>query len=156
MGAKVEMEVVEQYPEPVGRVRVRSAPLKGVSINANEIPFLIDEIPVLSVLAAYASGATEIHGAEELRVKESDRIERVADNLRRMGVLVDTFADGLKITGGKKIKGAKLSSFGDHRIAMSFAVGALGANGDSDIEGEEVVSISYPDFFSQLRMVAHG
>jgi len=112
---------------------------------------LIDEIPVLAALAPYTSEGIEIRDARELRVKESDRIRTVATNLSRMGARVEEFEDGLRIPGGQKLRGASLDSFGDHRIAMAFAVAALGAEGETEITGAEAAMISYPDFFSVLE-----
>jgi 3-phosphoshikimate 1-carboxyvinyltransferase len=112
---------------------------------------VIDEIPVLAALAPYTSEGIEIRDARELRVKESDRIRTVATNLSRMGARVEEFEDGLRIPGGQKLHGTSLDSFGDHRIAMAFAVAALGAEGETEITGAEAATISYPEFFSVLE-----
>ena len=161
MGAKIEVENVhvlisgatgKEEQELVGDLRVKGAQgLKAVNIGESSVPLMIDELPILFVAAACAEGRSEIRGAAELRVKESDRIKAMAAGLKAMGIEVEEFKDGLAITGGK-MKGACVSSFGDHRIAMSFAIAGLAASGITEIENaEEAVKISYPDFFQTLR-----
>jgi 3-phosphoshikimate 1-carboxyvinyltransferase len=122
-----------------------------VNINDGDTAALIDEIPVLAAIAPYTSEGIEIRDARELRVKESDRIASVATNLRAMGADVEEFDDGLKIPGGQKLQGASLDSFGDHRIAMAFAVAALRAEGETEIKGAAAAVISYPEFFNALE-----
>ncbi len=130
--------------------------LRAIDVNESWIPLMIDEIPILCVAAACAQGRSEIRGATELRVKESDRIKAMAKGLESMGIEVEEFEDGLAITGGT-MKGALIDSFGDHRIAMSFAIAGLSASGITEIEnGEEAVKISYPDFFQTLKRLANG
>jgi 3-phosphoshikimate 1-carboxyvinyltransferase len=155
MGAQVTERLTAKEPELVGEVEVRGSALRGVSIPNQEVASLIDELPMLAVLACYAEGVTEVHGAEELRVKETDRIEAVAKNLNRMGAQIETFPDGFRIRGPQPLRGARIDSFGDHRIAMAFAVGALGADGPTTIENAESVGISYPTFFETLRRLSH-
>jgi 3-phosphoshikimate 1-carboxyvinyltransferase len=135
---------------------LKGGPLKGVTIAPDEVASLIDEIPMLAVLATYAHGVTEVRGAEELRVKESDRIEAFAENLRRMGVEIETFPDGFRLKGPQPLKGAVVDSFGDHRIAMAFSIGALGAKGQTQILECDSVDISYPAFFDTLRRLTDG
>lgn len=147
MGAKIEVQTTISEPEPMGYVRVRYSKLNGTSVLPEEIPSLIDEIPILAVLATQAEGRTEIRGAEELRVKESDRIEAVARNLRSMGIQIETFQDGLAIEGPQPLRGAVIDSCDDHRIAMAFAIAGLVAQGETEIDGIECVGISYPSFF---------
>jgi len=118
------------------------------------VPSLIDEFPVLCVAAALAEGTTTIQGAEELRVKESDRIKTIASELRKMGVEIDEYPDGLSIKGAEKIHGAEVESHGDHRIAMSMAVAALAAEGKTVIHGASAVDISFPGFFDTLRRLS--
>jgi 3-phosphoshikimate 1-carboxyvinyltransferase len=125
-------------------------------IEGSEIPNVIDEIPILAVAGALASGKTVIRDAKELRVKETDRIAAIATNLRAMGADVEEAPDGITINGGKKLKGAKLSSFGDHRIAMAFAIAGLFATGETVIEDIECVQTSYPGFETALRQVQKG
>jgi 3-phosphoshikimate 1-carboxyvinyltransferase len=152
MGADIMVaNAVEVSGEPVADLHCRSSRLKGVEISKEDIPSLIDEFPVLCVLAACAEGRTEIRGAGELRVKESDRIRAMADGLRRMGVEVEEYDDGLGITGTEKMTGASVESYGDHRIAMSLAVAALAAGGSTVIRDAQSVEISYPDFFAALK-----
>ena len=117
---------------------------------------MIDEIPVIAVAAALANGTTIIRDAAELRVKETDRIAAVASNLRAMGVTVEEFPDGMAITGGSPLKGAKLPCHGDHRIAMAFAVAGLFAEGETIIEDTACVNTSYPGFAEALRHIQKG
>jgi 3-phosphoshikimate 1-carboxyvinyltransferase len=114
------------------------------------VPSLIDELPMLAVLASQADGTTQVFGAEELRVKETDRIEAVATNLRAMKAAIETTHDGYVVNGPQKLHGAEINSYHDHRIAMAFSIGALVASGDSLIHGAECVAISYPEFYQTL------
>lgn len=140
----------EQHGELVGTLEVRGGALKGARITAGDTAALIDEIPVLAAIAPYTAEGIEIRDARELRVKESDRISSVATNLRLMGAEVEEFDDGLRIPGGQKLHGASLDSFGDHRIAMAFAVAGLRAQGETEIKGADAATISFPEFFSTL------
>lgn len=151
MGAQIEIEITHEMPEPVGNIKLQSGGLKGVRIEPSEIPAMIDELPLLAVLATQAKGVTEVIGAEELRFKETDRIEAVATNLRLMGANIETRADGFLIEGPQKLRGAILDSFHDHRIAMAFSMAALIAEGQSLIQNADCVAISYPDFFETLE-----
>jgi 3-phosphoshikimate 1-carboxyvinyltransferase len=152
LGLRVHMgELEEQHGELVGTLRVEGGTLRGVRVAGADTAAVIDEIPVLAALAPYTSEGIEIRDARELRVKESDRIRTVATNLSRMGARVEEFEDGLRIPGGQKLHGTSLDSFGDHRIAMAFAVAALGAEGETEITGAEAATISYPEFFSVLE-----
>ncbi len=143
-----------QGGEPVADLLVRSSSLHGTAVEGDIIPTLIDEIPVIAVLAAYAGGETVIRDAAELKVKESDRIAVVTDALSLMGADVTGTDDGMVIRGGRPLHGAAIRSFMDHRIAMSFAVASLNAEGVTSIEGAEIVDISYPGFFEDLRSVS--
>jgi len=151
MGAQVReaVEDVDQL-EPRGVVEVTGVPLKGTVIHGKEIPQLIDELPVLAVAGALASGTTIIRHAQELRVKETDRIAAIAHNLRAMGVQVIELNDGLEIHGPAPLRGARLSSFGDHRVAMAFAVAGLFADGETIIQDAECIRESYPGFEKAL------
>jgi 3-phosphoshikimate 1-carboxyvinyltransferase len=140
--------------EPVGSIRAMAGPLRGGEIPAEMIPGLIDELPVLAVLGTQTENGLVFRGAQELRVKESDRIAVVADNLCRMGAEVEEFPDGLRIAGRQRLKGAKISSYGDHRIAMAFAVAGLIADGTTAIDGSDCVQISFPSFFEIVARVA--
>ena len=134
-------------------IRARYGPLKGAAIGGADVPSLIDEIPVLAVAAAAADTLTEIGGAAELRVKESDRIATVADGLRAFGVTLETKADGFVVAGGARLRGTRADAAGDHRVAMAMAVAALAADGDSVVEGWESVVTSYPGFESDLAIL---
>jgi len=151
MGASIEIKIVKELPEPVGTVRVLAAQLRGIKITKEQVPSLIDELPLLAVLATQAHGVTEVRGAEELRVKESDRIEMVATNLRAMGIEIETFDDGFKIIGPQKLTGAEIQSDHDHRIAMAFSVAALVADQETVIHDAECVAVSYPRFYETLE-----
>ena len=149
MGASIEVSNLHDVSgEPVGDIYCRGkAVLKAVSITGDSIPSLIDEFPVLCVAASLAEGTTTIKGAQELRVKESDRISTIAAELRKMGVEIEEYPDGLSIKGAEKLRGAEVESHGDHRIAMSMAVAALVAEGRTVINGASAVNISFPGFF---------
>jgi 3-phosphoshikimate 1-carboxyvinyltransferase len=151
MGAQVReaIEDVDQI-EPQGTVEVTGAPLKGTVIQGKEIPQLIDELPILAVAGALASGTTIIRHAKELRVKETDRIAAIAHNLRAMGAQVVELDDGLEIHGRADLRGARVASFGDHRIAMAFAVAGMFADGETIVQDVECVRESYPGFEKAL------
>jgi 3-phosphoshikimate 1-carboxyvinyltransferase len=152
MGAQVReaVEDVEQV-EPRGIVEVTGFPLRGTVIQGKEVPHLIDELPILSVAGALANGKTIIRQAQELRVKETDRIAAIAHNLRTMGVQVSELKDGLEIHGPAPLHGARLPSFGDHRIAMAFAVAGLFADGETVVQDAECIRESYPGFEAVLE-----
>jgi 3-phosphoshikimate 1-carboxyvinyltransferase len=154
MGADVETTFRRREPEPIGSVRVRSSELRAVDLGADEIPLVIDELPLLAVLATRAEGRTLVRGAAELRVKESDRIEAIADALRAMGAVIETFDDGFAIDGPQQLRGALIDPQGDHRIAMAAAVASLAAHGDTTIFDAECVGVSYPSFYGTLASVS--
>jgi 3-phosphoshikimate 1-carboxyvinyltransferase len=139
--------------EPVADIRVRSSQLKGCEISGALIPRLVDEIPILTVAALFAQGRTVIKDAAELRVKESDRLAVMADQLGRMGATITELPDGLEITGSQSLTGAELDSCTDHRIAMSLAIAALLARGESHLQRAEAAAVSYPSFFETLATV---
>ena len=143
------IEEVDQV-EPRGTVEITGVPLKGTVIQGKEIPQLIDELPILAVAGALASGSTIIRHAQELRVKETDRIAAIAHNLRAMGVEVIERNDGLEIHGRAELRGARVASFGDHRIAMAFAVAGMFADGETIVQDVECVRESYPGFEKAL------
>ncbi len=155
MGMKLNfLKVEEQFGELIGTVQAQAAGLKGATIKGGLTAALIDELPALAAIAPYTREGIEIRDAKELRVKESDRIAAVAENLRRMGATVEEFEDGLRVPGGQKLHGAEIETYGDHRIAMAFSVAALRAEGETKIVGSEAVAVSYPEFFETLeRMV---
>jgi 3-phosphoshikimate 1-carboxyvinyltransferase len=144
----------EMHGEMVGTLQVEGGTLKGATIAGADSAALIDELPVLAAIAPYTEQGIELRDAKELRVKESDRIAAVATNLRMMGAQVEEREDGLRIPGGQTLHGAELDSFGDHRIAMAFAVAALRARGETLIRGAESAAISYPAFFQTLEGLA--
>jgi 3-phosphoshikimate 1-carboxyvinyltransferase len=147
MGAQVReaVEDVDQL-EPRGIVEVTGASLKGTVIQGKEVPQLIDELPILAVAGALASGTTIIRHAQELRVKETDRIAAIAHNLRIMGAQVIEMKDGLEIHGPAPLHGARVASFGDHRIAMAFAVAGMFADGETVVQDADCIRESYPGF----------
>jgi 3-phosphoshikimate 1-carboxyvinyltransferase len=151
MGALVKEHVVQTDGEPSGTIEVRGTRLKATTIGGKEIPNVIDELPILAVAAALAEGTTIIRDAKELRVKETDRIAAVAKNLRAFGVPVEEKDDGMEITGMAPLHGADVESYGDHRIAMSAAILALFAEGESTIRNTDCVATSYPGFEDILR-----
>jgi 3-phosphoshikimate 1-carboxyvinyltransferase len=152
MGAHVR-EVVQdcEHGEPRGEVRIDGTRLHGTVIAGTEIPNVIDEIPILAVAAALAQGKTLIRDAHELRVKETDRLAAVAQNLTAMGVDVVEFQDGLEINGGAPLMSGQLKSYRDHRIAMAFAIAGLFADGETVIEDAECIHTSYPGFENHLN-----
>ena len=139
--------------EEAADLLVRSSSLHGTVLAGELIPTLIDEIPVIAVLAAFAEGTTIIRNAEELKVKESNRLDIMVDGLSRMGADIDGTDDGMIIRGGKSLHGAVIDSHLDHRIAMSFAVAALAADGETEILDADCVNISYPEFYRDLKML---
>lgn len=152
MGARISVENERQGGgEPVADVIVESSALKGVSIGGDIVPSVIDEIPVIAVAAAVAQGDTRISGAEELRVKESDRIAGMAHELAKFGASVEEQPDGMMIHGVREVHGAHCDSYGDHRLAMAFAVLGLVASGETIVHDSESVAISYPAFWQQLE-----
>jgi 3-phosphoshikimate 1-carboxyvinyltransferase len=154
MGAQIT-EVIDhsRCGEPVGRIEVHGGKLCGTTIEGADIPNVIDEIPVIAVAGALAEGKTIIRDAKELRVKESDRIATVTHGLRLMGAQVEEFFDGMEIQGGAHLKGARIDSHGDHRIAMAFAIAGLHAEGETLITGADCIRTSYPGFEDQIREV---
>jgi 3-phosphoshikimate 1-carboxyvinyltransferase len=155
MGLRISVTKLDQiHGEMVGSLQVEGGKLKGATISGADSAALIDELPVLAAIAPYSEEGIEIRDAKELRVKESDRISAVSENLRRMGAEVEEREDGLTIPGGQRLHGAEIDSFSDHRIAMAFAVAALRARGETLIRGAESAAISYPAFFETLEQVA--
>lgn len=146
MGAKLSYEIDSERIEPVGRVCVASSELYGIGVEKN-IAWLIDEIPALSIAFACAKGVSRVRGAQELKVKESNRLNAIVKNLNILGIQAHELEDGLEVHGGE-FKGGKVSSYGDHRIAMSFAL--VGIKKPVEIEGSECVEISFPNFFEIL------
>lgn len=157
MGAAIQMlGLKSSHGELVGDLSVKGTPLKGGVIAGEQIPLLIDELPMLAALGPYTDEGIEIRNAAELRVKESDRIAALTENLRRMGATVEERPDGLKVEGRRagKLHGAEIEPRGDHRIAMAFAVAALGAEGNTVIRNSDCAGVSFPNFFKELNRMA--
>ena len=156
MGADIAAEHVREISgEPVADIRCRGGnELRAVSIRGDEIPLLIDEFPILCVAATRAEGVTSITGAEELRVKESDRIRAMATELRKLGAELEEHPDGISIKGEASLRGSEVRSYGDHRIAMSLSVAALLAEGTTVINDASCVDISFPGFFEELKRLS--
>jgi 3-phosphoshikimate 1-carboxyvinyltransferase len=157
MGASVSVLNLEsKQGELIGDLTVKGAQLKGGIISGDLVPLLIDELPMLAALGPYTEQGIEIRDAGELRVKESDRIAALAENLKRMGAKVDERPDGLRVEGRSagELHGAEIDPRGDHRIAMAFAVAALAAQGDTRILDSECAGVSFPKFFEELRRLA--
>lgn len=153
MGAAVREVVENDDAEPMGTIEIRGDRLKGTTIAGKEIPNVIDELPIIAVAGALAHGKTVIADAGELRVKETDRLAAVATNLRAMGAQISETEDGMEIIGGVPLHGARVQSFGDHRIAMAFAIAGLFAEGETIIEDTECVATSYPGFEDALEKI---
>jgi len=157
MGASLQvLSLRSAQGEVIGDLAVRGAELKGGVIEGQEIPLVIDELPMLAALGPFTEEGIEIRNAGELRVKESDRIAALAENLRRMGATVTERPDGLRVEGRSagKLQGAEIEPRGDHRIAMAFAVAALAASGPSTIRDAECAGVSYPAFYDDLARVS--
>ncbi len=155
MGANVRvLDVRQESGELVGDISVRSGPVRGGVLEGAMTAALIDEVPALAVLGAVTEHGIVVRDASELRVKETDRIATIAENLGRMGVQVEACPDGLRVPGGQRFRAAELDSFGDHRIAMAFSIAALAADGPCTIRSAEAASVSFPEFYSTLRQIA--
>jgi 3-phosphoshikimate 1-carboxyvinyltransferase len=157
MGASIQMlSVKTSHGEVVGDLAIKGASLRGGVIEGDVIPLVIDELPMLAALGPYTEEGIEIRNATELRVKESDRIAALAENLRRMGATVEERPDGLKVAGRQagKLHGAEIEPRGDHRIAMAFAVAGLAAEGATVIRDADCAGVSYPTFFEELNRLA--
>lgn len=152
MGANIHLDnVIDKGGEPFADIVIKHSELRGTIIEGSIIPTLIDEIPILAVLACFTKGDTIIKDAAELKVKESNRIDVMVENLTKMGADITATDDGMIIRGGKPLHGALVESKSDHRIAMSFAIASLMAEGDTEIINAECVDISYPQFYEDLE-----
>lgn len=151
LGGRVELGEAraDHHGEPVGTVTVSYGGVGRAEVTPDEVPGVIDELPVLAALATHG-GEFKVTGAQELRVKESDRIASLADGLRRMGGEIEEFADGFHVHGGRRLVGGEVDAKHDHRLAMAFAIAALGATGSTTIHGAEAAAVSYPEFFGVL------
>lgn len=154
MGVSVDWKVKgEILGEPIGTLTVKSAPLKGVSLRGDDIPTVIDEIPVLAVMASQAKGETVIRDAGELRLKESDRIKAICENLRRMGARIQELSDGFRILGPSRLRAAAVTTYSDHRIAMAFAIAGRVASDITRLDDPDCVEVSYPGYHKVLKQV---
>ncbi|MEC2070830.1 3-phosphoshikimate 1-carboxyvinyltransferase [Alkalihalophilus marmarensis] len=136
--------------EPIADLTIETSSLKGIEIGGDLIPRLIDEIPVIAVLASQAQGKTVIKDAEELKVKETNRIDTVVSELKKLGASIEATEDGMIIEGSRSLKGATVNSYGDHRIGMAMAIAGLITEGQVDIERSEAIAVSYPSFFEHI------
>lgn len=151
MGASIEVKQTQSEPEPLGEITVQGRALQGSRITAEEIPSLIDELPVMITVMALAEGESLVSGAKELRVKETDRIKSMVTNLNALGGKLQELEDGCMIRGVSEFKGGKVTSFGDHRTAMSMAVASLKTQGGIKIEEFDCVNTSFPGFFAEWK-----
>ncbi|GBD13636.1 3-phosphoshikimate 1-carboxyvinyltransferase [bacterium HR24] len=142
--------------EPVADIAVRSSSLRGIEVDGEMVPRLIDEVPLLALAACFAHGETVVRGARELRVKESDRLRATARELGRLGADIEELDDGLRIRGGIRLQGCRVRSYGDHRLAMMLAVAGLMATGETVIGNAGAVLVSYPEFWGELERLASG
>lgn len=155
MGADISLKEERMWgPEPVADIVVRSSRLRGAVIGGDLVPRAIDELPLLALAGCFAEGETVIKDAAELRVKESDRVRTTADGLRRMGAEIEEQPDGLRVQGGRKLHGARVSSHGDHRLAMMLAVAGSIASGETAVGNSAAVAVSYPLFWRDLETIA--
>lgn len=151
MGADLKVEEVDDAgPEPYGDVTVKWAPLKGITIDADAVPYLVDEVPLLLMVGAFAEGETLIKGIGELRVKETDRVSAAVEGLSGLGAVVEAGEDWVRVEGGHPLKGGVVDSCGDHRMAMMFTIAAHAIASDSVIRGVQCESKSFPGFFEQF------
>ncbi|MBI4560887.1 MAG: 3-phosphoshikimate 1-carboxyvinyltransferase [Candidatus Rokubacteria bacterium] len=153
MGASVRLSEQAEEGEPTATLRASTSRLRGASVGGRLIPWLIDELPVLAVAAALAEGTSEVRDAQELRVKESDRISTLASELSKLGVRIEEREDGFLIRGGFPLTGARVESHGDHRIAMALIVAGLLAAGQTVVEDTACIATSFPEFISTLQAV---
>ncbi|MFJ8527104.1 3-phosphoshikimate 1-carboxyvinyltransferase [Bacillus sp. NPDC094106] len=152
MGASISIHNIRNEElEPCGDLTIETSKLKGIEIGGSLIPRLIDEIPIIALLATQATGTTIIKDAEELKVKETNRIDTVVKELRKLGVQIEATSDGMIIYGNQKLQGSMVDSHGDHRIGMMLAVASCIVEGEVEIKGSDAVAVSYPNFFEQLE-----
>ena len=139
--------------EPIGNIEISTSSLKGTNINGSIIPKLIDELPIIALLATQAEGTTVISDAKELKVKETNRIDTVVTELSKLGANITATEDGMIIQGKTKLRGSKVTSYGDHRIGMMLAIAALVAEGEMILENPEAIAVSYPSFFEHIEQL---
>jgi 3-phosphoshikimate 1-carboxyvinyltransferase len=154
MGAGMEcLDQWDEAGERIGNLKIFHQPMIGISITKTGVPGLIDELPIIAILATQAKGETKVRGAEELRVKECDRIHAVCKNLKNMGADIEELDDGFIINGPTPLNGTTIETFHDHRITMAFTIAGLIAEGDTVLNHPKCVSISYPEFFDVLEQL---
>ena len=154
MGTGIEcLNQWEETGELIGNLKIFHKSLQGINIDENDVPVLIDEIPIIAILATQSRGITEVRGAEELRIKECDRIHAICKNLKKMGADIHELDDGFIINGPTPLYGSKIETFHDHRIAMAFSIAGLVADGKMILDHPECVSISYPEFYDELERI---
>jgi len=156
MGANLTIEFKKDQGEPIGDIRVKSARLKAIQLNQSWIPKLIDELPILMILCALAEGRSVIEGAEELRVKETDRIRSMAEGLKAIGGKVEERPDGCVIEGAQDFTGGTIKSYGDHRTAMSFLIAGLRSKKGIAVEDTDCIQTSYPQFWDDLSRLSNA
>ncbi len=155
MGAKIEVEETNSEPEPAGDLHIVHSQMQNITIDENIVPNIIDEVPILAILAAQSEGTFTLKGASELRHKESDRLNAIAVNLANVGINVQELPDGLIIEGGQEIKGGKAAAFGDHRIAMSFAIAGLISKEKIELDDPHCADVSFPSFWDLLKQIVN-
>ena len=153
MGTSIEKDIIQDKPEPIGEIHVNSCDLNNIEIPLELVPNIIDEIPILSVLATQANGRFLLHGAKELRFKESDRIATIVNNFRSLGIEIEEYEDGFELIGPQKIKGGRVETYHDHRIAMAFTIAQLFTDKEIEIDHPECASVSFPDFYKILESI---
>lgn len=151
MGASIEITRTQETPEPMGNLHIEGRRLKGTRVAPEEVPSLIDELPILMIAMAVAEGESLVSGAQELRVKESDRIESMVTNLKAVGAQAEELPDGCLIRGVERLKGSRIQTHWDHRTAMSFAIASLMTDGDIEIDDISCVATSFPSFFDEFN-----
>ncbi|MCI2254686.1 3-phosphoshikimate 1-carboxyvinyltransferase [Domibacillus sp. PGB-M46] len=156
MGADITIEKTTETGEEMGTITVKTSQLKGIEIGGSIIPRLIDEIPIIALLATQAEGETVIRDAEELKVKETNRIDTVVNELKKLGADIEATDDGMIIRGKSSLHGGSVSSHGDHRIGMVMAIASLLADGAVELENHEAIAVSYPEFFDHLNTLVKG
>jgi len=151
MGANIQIDNQrDESGEPVGDLVIRTAPLHGIAIGASQVPTTIDEFPIFCVAAALAQGKTTVTGAEELRVKETDRIQAMATELKKLNVAIEETPDGFVVQGGSSLQGGHCQSYGDHRVAMAMAIAGLTAESPTVIDDTDCIETSFPGFHGKL------
>ena len=154
MGANLQLTNESfQGGEPVADIIASSSKLKGIEIGGEIIPRVVDELPILALASCFADGKTIIKNAEELRVKESDRISATVDSLKKLSASIEELPDGMEINGTGALTGSKVDSHGDHRIAMTNGIAGLLADGVTTVENSEAASVSYPNFWKELTLI---